>query len=601
MIIARKIVSEDKMRSIINDVLGPVMAGPSSSHSAGCARIGRLARLLWGKDIEKAVVVYDKQGSYPSTCEGQGSNFGFTGGLLGMKNDDARLKNSVEIAREKCIDISFAIEKLTATHPNEARIDIYEGDKVGMSLVTFSTGGGMFEIAEMDGFAVNMDGTREQVFILCSKNHAKTIKNIAENHAKSVKIIKNQLVCCENIADCDALIKAVKGQKGVKYVRTAPVIMPIAMKNDAQPVFSTACEALDYAEKTGKALWQLAIDYECSVGDTDESGVMKEAEYILSAMKNAVIPPEKGEKKFGFLPYQCRDMMACNAKIINTGWLEKAMYYAIAVMENSCAHNIVTASPTAGSSGVLPAAILAMGEQMGVSDDEIAKAILAAGLVGSFIANNATFAAETAGCQAENGSASAMAACGVVQLLGGSVKQGFMAASLALQNTLGLVCDPVGGLTEIPCISRNVMAMSNAVMSANMAVLGFDGVIPLDEVIETMTDIGRKMPAELRCTCKGGLCKTRTAKKTVMEMKGEKPSYAYMLRCADGSYYTGWTNDLDKRVRAHNSGKGAKYTKTRTPVELVYYEEFYTKEDAMSREFAIKQLTREEKERLTGR
>ena len=147
------------------------------------------------------------------------------------------------------------------------------------------------------------------------------------------------------------------------------------------------------------------------------------------------------------------------------------------------------------------------------------KGLLASGLAGAFIANQASFGAEVAACQAENGSASAMAAAGIVQLLGGNVEQGFKAASLALQNMLGLVCDPVGGLTEIPCISRNIIAMSNAVQSANMVMLGFDPVIPLDETILSMYEVGQMLPAELRCTCKGGLCNTETAKCVVANLK----------------------------------------------------------------------------------
>lgn len=106
--------------------------------------------------------------------------------------------------------------------------------------------------------------------------------------------------------------------------------------------------------------------------------------------------------------------------------------------------------------------------------------------------------------------ASAMAAAAVVEMLGGTVEQGFRAASLALQNMLGLICDPVGGLTEIPCISRNVAAVSNAITSANMVLLGFDPMIPLDETIQSMYEVGQMLPEELRCTCNGGLCTTPT-------------------------------------------------------------------------------------------
>ena len=147
---------------------------------------------------------------------------------------------------------------------------------------------------------------------------------------------------------------------------------------------------------------------------------------------------------------------------------------------------------------------------MGLSDGEICKGLLAAGLVGAFIANQATFGGEVGACQAENGSASAMAAAGIVQLMHGTAEQGFNAASLAMQNMLGLICDPVAGLTEIPCIGRNVSAAANAIMSAYMVLCGFDPVIPLDETIVTMGKVGEQLPDELKCTCRGGLCASPT-------------------------------------------------------------------------------------------
>ena len=466
--------------SIFNDVLGPVMAGPSSSHSAGCARIGRMTRMLWGKEIKKAVVIYDSQGSYPSTCVGQGSNFGFTGGLLGMKNDDPRIKDSIAIAKESGVDISFEVEKLSGRHPNEARIDVYgDSGEVEMSVLTLSVGGGMFEIVELDGQPVYLDGSRKQT---CTR-------------------------------------------RGGVVVSVEP-ILPVPMKGSDDAIFTTARGAIDYAaEHDWTDMWKLALDYECSLGDVTEEDVWKLAEHTLNVMREAAKAPDPEKTEmFGFLPYQCRNMQKKmgTVKTVSTGCLDKAMFYAVAVMENSCAHNIVTASPTAGSSGVIPASIVAVGEEMGCSDEEIMKGLLAAGLAGACIANQATFGAEVAGCQAENGAASAMAAAGVVQLLGGDVSRGFAAASMALQNMLGLICDPVGGLTEIPCISRNVAAVSNAVMSANMVMLGFDPVIPYDETILSMYQVGKMLPSELRCTCGGGLCTTKTGKGIAEQLQSRK-------------------------------------------------------------------------------
>lgn len=540
--------------SIFNDVLGPVMAGPSSSHSAGCARIGKLTQILWGKEIKKAVVVYDSQGSYPSTCVGQGSNFGFTGGLLGFCNGDPRMKDSISIAKEMGVDISFAEEKLSARHPNEARIDVYgDSGDVEMSVLTLSVGGGMFEIVELDGYPVFMDGSREQIFVRCESDVADEVEallaKVAGKVIRSQKLVEIYQYRPDNERDrsvvifaeglrgsvcggagdnigcgcgaapggtvCDAgvaqVIEELEKMPGVRYVRKAEVVLPIPMKENCEAVFGTAAEALQYAGD--KPMWQLAIEYECSPGEVTEEDVWQQAANTLQVMRNAAVAPAPGKTEvFGFLPYQCVDMKerAKSVRTVNTGYLDKAMFYAIAVMENSCAHNIVTAAPTAGASGVVPAAVVAVGEEMGCSDEEIIRGLLAAGLAGAFIANQATFGAEVAGCQAENGAASAMAAAGVVELLGGTPAQGFAAASMALQNMLGLICDPVGGVTEIPCISRNVAAMSNAVMSANMTMLGFDSKIPYDETIKCMYEVGQMLPSELRCTCGGGLCTTPT-------------------------------------------------------------------------------------------
>jgi len=169
------------------------------------------------------------------------------------------------------------------------------------------------------------------------------------------------------------------------------------------------------------------------------------------------------------------------------------------------------AAPTAGSCGTLPGAIIGVGRVMAAAEGKIVKAMLAAGLIGVFIAAQSTFAAEEAGCQAECGSASGMAAAGLVQLAGGDLQQSLAAASLALQNSFGMTCDPIANRVEAPCLGKNIMAAANALACANMALADFDPVIPLDEVIETAQRVAEQMPRELRCTALGGLSITRTS------------------------------------------------------------------------------------------
>ncbi len=144
--------------------------------------------------------------------------------------------------------------------------------------------------------------------------------------------------------------------------------------------------------------------------------------------------------------------------------------------------------------------------------EETTHAMLAAGMIGVFIAAHATFAAEVGGCQAECGAGSGMAAAALVTLAKGTFEQAINASSMALQNILGMICDPVANRVEVPCLGKNVMAASNALACANMALANFDAVIPLDEVIETMDRVGKSIPTELRCTALGGLSITRTSK-----------------------------------------------------------------------------------------
>jgi L-serine dehydratase len=186
--------------------------------------------------------------------------------------------------------------------------------------------------------------------------------------------------------------------------------------------------------------------------------------------------------------------------------------YVTAMMEMKSSMGVIVAAPTAGACGGLPGACIGAASAMGRSLDDMTKAMLAAGMIGVFIAAQATFAAEVGGCQAECGAGSGMAAAALVSLGQGSTLQAVGAASMALQNVLGMVCDPVANRVEVPCLSRNVMAASNALACANMALADFDAVIPLDEVIDTMDKVGKSIPYELRCTALGGLSVTKTSK-----------------------------------------------------------------------------------------
>ena len=169
---------------------------------------------------------------------------------------------------------------------------------------------------------------------------------------------------------------------------------------------------------------------------------------------------------------------------------------------------VIVAAPTAGACAALPGAVIGMAEAMGKSEEDMAKAMLASGIIGVFIATRWTFAAEVGGCQAEGGAAASMAAGALVTLAGGSLKQAIAASSMAFQSMLGLICDPIANRVEAPCLGKNVMAASNALSCANMALADFDPLIPLDEVIDAAKNVASMMPREHRCTSLGGLAIT---------------------------------------------------------------------------------------------
>jgi L-serine dehydratase len=201
-----------------------------------------------------------------------------------------------------------------------------------------------------------------------------------------------------------------------------------------------------------------------------------------------------------------------NKRLLDGGILNQIILFVTAMMEMKSSMGVIVAAPTAGACGGLPGTCIGATSAMGLSEDDSTKAMLAAGMIGVFIAAHATFAAEIGGCQAECGAGSGMAAAALVTLGKGSTRQAIDAASMALQNIFGMVCDPVASRVEVPCLGKNVMAASNALACANMALADFDAVIPLDEVIDAMHQVGKSLPYELRCTALGGLSVTRTAK-----------------------------------------------------------------------------------------
>lgn len=197
--------------------------------------------------------------------------------------------------------------------------------------------------------------------------------------------------------------------------------------------------------------------------------------------------------------------------LCGTGML-KAVAASMAVVEVNASMGRIVAAPTAGASGVLPGTLITCAKAKGWDDDALLSALFNAGAVGLIIAKNASISGAQGGCQAETGTAAAMAASALVELSGGSPEKCLHAAAMALKNVMGLVCDPVAGLVECPCIKRNAIGAANALLCADMALAGIESLIPFDEVVAAMKSVGRLMSPDLRETAKGGLAGTPTAR-----------------------------------------------------------------------------------------
>lgn len=203
-----------------------------------------------------------------------------------------------------------------------------------------------------------------------------------------------------------------------------------------------------------------------------------------------------------------------------------AMAYALAVSEVNASMGRIIATPTAGSCGIIPGVFVSNQERFGWADEKLVLGLFSAGAIGYVIANNSFVSGAEGGCQAEVGSAIGMAAGALTELRGGTPDQAVHAVGLALKNSLGLICDPVGGLVEIPCIVRNGFGAVTALAASDMALAGVRSVIPSDEVIDVMLEVGSAMPEKHRETAKGGLAQTPTGRKIMKELygKGEKRS-----------------------------------------------------------------------------
>ena len=506
--------------SIFNDVVGPVMRGASSSHCAAALRIGRLARDLIGGTPESLLVEFDRAGSLPTTHESQDSDMGLFGGLLGWEADDPRLPDSATAIRAAGTAVRIETVDVGDPHPNTYRLTLARGGRTH-SLRAISTGGGMIEVIAIDDVSRSAHGDyHETLFHYQGEAATQAAERLTARIAELGPRFEPDAVAVRQgggqafaqlqthgPVPAEVLAALVAACPPAAVHMLAPVL-PVRSRRTMSVPFSSATELLVADAGRGIPLWQHAVAYEMARGGLSEREVIERMVAIVRLLKASIASGIAGtEYDDRVLPAQAPGFEAALAggRLVGDPVLNRIVLATTALMEVKSSMGVIVAAPTAGACAALPAAVITLAESMHLDEEAMARALLAAGLVGVFICTPWSFAAEVGGCQAEGGSAAAMAAARIVTLADGTLPQALAAASLAMQSMLGLICDPVANRVEVPCLGKNVMAAANALACANMALAGFAEVIPFDEVVLTAKRVAEQMPRELRCTALGGL------------------------------------------------------------------------------------------------
>lgn len=286
-------------------------------------------------------------------------------------------------------------------------------------------------------------------------------------------------------------------------------------------LFKTVHELIELAEKENKKISHIMIEQEMMVTKKSREEIIAQMDKNLQVMERAIEKGFSGVTSHSGLTGGDAVLLQNYIKkgnLLSGNLLLNAVSMAVATNEVNAAMGMICATPTAGSAGVVPGTLFAIKNKLNPTREEMIEFLFTAGAFGYVVANHAFISGAQGGCQAEVGSASGMASAAIVEMAGGTPSQSAHAMAITLKNMLGLVCDPVAGLVEVPCIKRNAMGAANAMVAADMALAGIKSKIPCDEVIEAMYHVGKLMPSSLRETAKGGLALTPTAIKLQKEI-----------------------------------------------------------------------------------
>jgi L-serine dehydratase len=499
--------------SIFNDVLGPVMRGPSSSHTAGGYRIARIVRDLLGEEPASVRCTFDPSGSYAPTYKALAVDLAIATGFLGRPLEDARFTQSLLDARDLGMDIRFDIAPLDkADHPNSVKIEASGRRPAAVVVRAKSVGGGIIEITHVQDWPVSVTGKSYEYLLEMDSASLPILEKFIAEHRTLVQdrtdAIRNERVLIHLQASAeipeDQLDAVRRDLVDLRIYRSRPLFFI----RRGEALFLSGRDMLALADEDASSLGEIGLRYELRLLGLSREETLREMVRLFGIMKTSV---EQGlsdaNSRMLLLPPFAGGVFEAEkqGKLAVGGIHARAAARAMATMHMCNSQGIVCAAPTGGSAGVLPGVLTTLAEEWDLAPDRIAPALFAASAIGLIVARRCGFAAETAGCQVEIGVAGAMAAAAVVEIAGGSARQACDAAAIAMQNAMGSVCDPVHGACEIPCHTRNGVAASSAMVCADLILGGYPNPIPLDETLDAVSDVGRMMPIELRCTARGGI------------------------------------------------------------------------------------------------
>lgn len=515
--------------SIFNDVFGPVMIGPSSSACAGPTRIGQIARGVCGGTPEGYRICYAPGSGRAAFRIGMATNLGLIAGVLGWNVEDGRLYTAQRAAEEGGMKIDIVLEDIPGNlNPNAMLLTMRNRKGELSTLMGDSLGGGTIAILEIDGFPVEGIKGEEYVLILEHTTEADFVSHLAaflkrkmpevsehilsvsENvHPHNPDMSMALLFMEEGIDDLEPLYAV----PGVTKVRITDPIMPIVTRRGIRPpLFTSVTELVALAETENTDCSEIAIRYEMGRTLKSREEVVAMMRHVWDVIRGTV---EKGEScDVHHLRGPGHPLFAANIKAriergenITDALTSRMLAAAIYAHEGKNDRDTLSvAGPAAGCPPIMAGALLPLAEKLGLGDDEIIHALFTAAAIGAVTYMKTLPTGEITGCSGEVGVGSAMAAGAIVTLTGGAPKYVDAAASIALMNMFGLPCDPIaGGGCAMPCRGRSHTAPLNSLASAELAMCGFDAVVPYDQAVDALDIMFGKLPGFMKGSLEVGL------------------------------------------------------------------------------------------------